>query len=132
MPESLKIEIHQKINKITTLEDVESLQNELVDRFGINDDELNLYMYEKLFYTLCTANDIENVDIKPKLITLEMSFERSQKVNGEFIYRSAFELSNNFLLSYHNQRIIINFKTGNYVNNSWLPLMCKYLNKIVN
>ena len=132
LPESLKIEIHQKINKITTLEDVESLQNELVDRFGINDDELNLYMYEKLFYTLCTANDIENVDIKPKLITLEMSFERSQKVNGEFIYRSAFELSNNFLLSYHNQRIIINFKTGNYLNNSWLPLMCKYLNKIVN
>ena len=116
---------------INSLKDFELLEKELIDRFGIKDEDLKLYMYEKLFNSLCVQNDIESVEIKPKLITLVMSYDRSQNINGEFIYRSAFELSNNFLLSYHNQKITINFKTGNYPNNTWLPLMCQYLNKIL-
>ncbi len=131
LPQSLKIEIHQKVAQITTLEELKQLENELIDRFAIKDEELTLYMYEKLFNTLCVKNDLESVEIKPKLVTMVMSYERSQNVNGEFIYRSAFELSNNFLLSYHNQKITINFKTGNFVNNTWLPLMCQYLTKIL-
>lgn len=131
LPQSLKIEIHQKVSMINSLKDLELLEKELIDRFGIKDEDLKLYMYEKLFNSLCVQNDIESVEIKPKLITLVMSYDRSQNINGEFIYRSAFELSNNFLLSYHNQKITINFKTGNYPNNTWLPLMCQYLNKIL-
>ena len=131
LDEDVKISIHQKINKIESFDDFNDLKLEFEDRFGRLEDSLLIYMYEKLFYSLCSKNKIENVDIKPKIVTLTMSKERSQNVNGEFIYKSAYEMSNDFLLSYHNQRIVISLKTSLYENNSWLKLMCDYLAKIV-
>lgn len=131
LDEDVKISIHQKINKIESFDDFNDLKLEFEDRFGRLEDSLLIYMYEKLFYSLCSKNKIENVDIKPKIVTLTMSLERSQNVNGEFIYKTAYEMSNDFLLSYHNQRIVISLKTNLYENNSWLKLMCDYLAKIV-
>lgn len=126
----LKIEIHQKINAIETKEDLENLKNEFTDRFGPVEESLLMYMYEKLFYSLCKKNDVENVDVKPKIINITLSEMRCQHINGEFVYRTAYELSNAFLLSYHDKKITISFKTGTYPNGTWLPLMCDYLAKI--
>ena len=66
----IKIEIHNKISNIESFVDLENLKAEFIDRFGPLEDDLILYMYEKLFYSLCKQAKVENIDIKPKLVTL--------------------------------------------------------------
>lgn len=131
LTEDLKIELHNKISKIESLQDLDDLKNEFIDRFGPLNEDLLLYMYEKLFYSLCNQANVENIDIKPKLITLTLSEEKSQSVNGEHIYKTAYLLSNNFLLSYHDRKIYITLKIGIADKKSWLMLLCEYLSKIV-
>ena len=128
--EDLKIEIHNKISSIESFEDFDNLKAELTDRFGKVNEELLGYMYEKLFYSLCRKADIEKLDIKPKMITLNLTEERSQIVSGEHVYKTAYSLSNNFILSYHDRKIFIGYKTESTNNNSWLPIICQYLSLI--
>ena len=131
LTEDIKIEIHNKISTIESFEDLNNLKAEFVDRFGPLDDDLLLYMYEKLFYSLCKQVSVENIDIKPKIVTLTLSEERSQNIDGEHVYKTAYSLSNNFLLSYHDRKINIALKTGISDKKSWLTLLCEYLAKIV-
>ena len=130
LEEDIKIELHNKIAAIETFDDLENLKSEIIDRFGTMDEDLLLYMYEKLFYSLCSKAGVEKVDIKPKLLVLTLSEEKSQSVNGEYVYKTAYSLSNNFILSYHDRKISITLKTGND-KKAWLLLICEYLSKIV-
>ena len=131
LDEDMKIEIHNKISKIESQEDFNNLKQELIDRFGPINEDLLLYMYEKLFYSLCTQAGVENADIKPKLVTLTLSYDKSQSANGEYLYKTAYSLSNDFLLSYHDKKISIALKTGASPKKVWLVLLCEYLTKIV-
>ena len=94
------------------MKEFNNLKAELTDRFGKVNDELLGYMYEKLFYSLCRKACVEKIDIKPKLVTMMISEERSQTVDGEHVYKTAYSLSNNFLLSYHDRKIFINFRNS--------------------
>ena len=129
--EDIKIEIHNKISSIESFEDLHNLKGEFIDRFGPINDDLLLYMYEKLFYSLCKQTKVENIDIKPKLVTLTLSEEKSQSVDGEHVYKTAYSMSNNFLLSYHDRKINIALKTGITEKMTWLRMLCEYLEKIV-
>ena len=129
--EGLKIEIHNKIAAIESVSDFENLRQELIDRFGPIEEDLLVYMYEKLFYSLCNHAKVEKVDIKPKLITLTLSEEKSQTVDGMYVYNTACALSNAFVLSYRDRKINISLKTGNMSKKSYMMLLCEYLSKIV-
>jgi transcription-repair coupling factor (superfamily II helicase) len=129
--EKLKIEIHNKISSIENHQDLENIKAELIDRFGVLNDDLLVYMHEKLFYSLCNKLGVEKLDIKPKLVTITMTEEASQKANGEHLYKTAYSLSDNFLLSYHDRRINIAFKIGATDKKTWLILLCDYLSKVV-
>ena len=131
LSEDLKIELHNKISRIETMEDLDNLRSEFIDRFGPINEDLLLYMYEKLFYSLCNKSKVENIDIKPKLVTLTLSEEKSQSVNGEYVYKTAYSMSNNFLLSYHDRKISIALKVGITDKKAWLMMLCEYLSKIV-
>ena len=131
LTEDIKIEIHNKISGIESYEDLNNLHAELVDRFGPVDDELLTYMYEKLFYSLCKQCGVENIDIKPKIITLTLSEEKSASSDGMYVYKSAYEMSNNFVLSYHDKKIFISLKIGITSKKAWLMMLCEYLTKIV-
>ena len=131
LTEDIKIEIHNKISCIESYEDLDNLRLELTDRFGPVDEELLTYMYEKLFYSLCKQCGVENIDIKPKIITLTLSEEKSSQSDGMYVYKSAYEMSNNFLLSYHDKKIFISLKLGISSKKAWLKMLCEYLTKIV-
>ena len=131
LSEDVKIELHNKIAGIESKEDLENLKQEFIDRFGPINEDLLVYMYEKLFYSLCNKASVEKLDIKPKLVVLTLSKEKSQSVDGEYVYRTAYSLSNNFLLSYHDYQITITLKTASNDKKAWLLLICEYLSKIV-
>ena len=94
---------------------------------------INTLDFKKLFeeLSLCNKSKVENIDIKPKLVTLTLSEEKSQSVNGEYVYKTAYAMSNNFLLSYHDRKISIALKVGITDKKAWLMMLCEYLSKIV-
>ena len=47
--EDLKIEIHQKISNIESIEKLNKTKEELEDRFGRLDESIIIYMHEQLF-----------------------------------------------------------------------------------
>ena len=131
LSEDLKVELHNKISSIESIEDLENLRNEFIDRFGPVNEDILVYMYEKLFYSLCNRAKVEKLDIKPKLVVLTLSEEKSQSVDGEHVYKTAYSLSNNFILSYHDRKITITLKVPHDNKKAWLMLICEYLSKIV-
>ena len=130
LDESLKIEIHNKINKIKTMEDVLNLEEEFKDRFGTLDESLKIYMYEKLFIAYCNTKGIADFNVNSTLLTIYLTKEKSQTINGDKLFRTAYSLSDDFNLQYKNYQITIFLKLNRYKNNSWLELICRLLCEI--
>ena len=57
-----RIKIHKKIDKLKSLSELNDLVSELTDRFGSVDNDLLLYMHEKLLKAYCKTLDIYRID----------------------------------------------------------------------
>ncbi len=89
----VKIEVHRKISKIKTKEDIKLLREELSDRFGLPSKDIELYMYEKLFEHLAEQKGVERVRKLKNNIRFIITEEASQNINGEYLFIRANELS---------------------------------------
>jgi transcription-repair coupling factor (superfamily II helicase) len=103
----IKIEIHRKIANIQSKEDINSLIEELKDRFGIPSKEIILYMYEKLFEHLATSKGIEKVRETKNNITFILSKEHSSKINGEYLFMKANDISKFIRFTYRLDKLNI-------------------------
>lgn len=130
LDENLKIEIHNKISNVKSLHDIADLSMEFIDRFGSLDESLEIYMYEKLFNYLCKTKHVKNIDFKPNMITMNLDSDFSHTLNGEKVFKSAYETDENILLSYKDMMFYIYFKIGKYPNGTWLRPLCQFMTKI--
>ncbi len=82
--ESVRLEIHKKIDKLKTLQDLEKLLEELTDRFGMVDDETLEYMWEKLFKAMIKRFGFTKLekDVINNYILI-MDPEYSANINGQ-------------------------------------------------
>ena len=105
--EDVKIEIHQKINEIDSFEKLLSVKEELEDRFGKIDDEIEIYMYEEWFTNLCKMLNITKIDKNERLIEITLPEELSSNIKGDKLLFETMNISNKFNLKYHNKMITI-------------------------
>ncbi len=105
--ESIKIEIHQKINEIKDYSSLLKIKKELEDRFGKIDNTLLIYMYEEWFEKLAKQFELRKISQNNLYIELEFSKEMSSKIKGEKLMLIANNLTNNFKFSYRHERIKI-------------------------
>jgi len=70
--EDLKIEIHQKINKIDSKESLLNTKIELEDRFGILDENVIIYMYEELFEKEMQSLSVKKVNQTKNFVTITL------------------------------------------------------------
>lgn len=103
--ESVKIEIHQKINEITDYNSLLKVKKEIEDRFGKIDKTILIYMYEEWFEKLAKKFELRKINQNNLYIELEFSKEISSKIKGEKLMLVANNLTNNFKFSYHHERI---------------------------
>lgn len=111
--EDLKIEIHQKINKIDSVEALESIKRELQDRFGPLSDDIVIYMYEELFEHLANALKITKVNQTKNFISISLPVEISNNVDGDKLFIKVCSLSRKFRFSMKNKELIITLDTIN-------------------
>ena len=94
--EDLKILIHQKINEINSLEKLESIKQELEDRFGKINDNILIYMYEEWFEKLAMKLDITNVTQTDIFVELEIKNNIASKLKFDKIFMQSYKISPRF------------------------------------
>ena len=105
--EDIKIEIHAKINEINSLEKLNLVKEELEDRFGKIDEELEIYMYEEWFSNLCKVLNITKLNKSDRYIEIILPEELSNTIKGDKLLFEVMSISNKFNIKYLNKRIII-------------------------
>lgn len=103
----VKVEMHRKIADITSLEDIKLLTEEFTDRFGEPSKDIILYMYEKLFEYLSTLKGVEKVRETKNNVTIVISEEASARINGEYMFMKANDISKFIRFTYRLDRINI-------------------------
>ncbi len=103
--EYVLIEIHTKISKIKSKEELDNLVKELEDRFGPVRENLLEYIYSKLTENLINSMDFERVDIGEYQILFVLSPEKSKTVDPQSLFKYAIDISPNFNFFYKVNRI---------------------------
>ena len=108
--EYVLIEIHTKISKIQSIEDLMLLKEELDDRFGVVGDGLLEYMYTKLSENLMNTMEFERIDIADRQALFVLSPEKSKTVDARSLFKYAIDVSQNFNFIYKVHRIQILYR----------------------
>ena len=109
--EELKIEIHQKINKINSIETLNKTRKELEDRFGILDENVIVYMYEELFEKEMKSLNIKKVNQTKNFIAITLTKQLTKKIDGELLFLDVISLSRKFRFSMKNDELTITLDT---------------------
>ncbi|MBN2540369.1 MAG: transcription-repair coupling factor [Bacilli bacterium] len=126
----VKIEMHKRIKNVTSLEETYGLLDELRDRFGTYDIQLEIYIYEKLFEYLTEAMNVEKIIENKTNITLVLSIEGSKDVAGDRLFQSGLEISRYIRFAYKRDRIHIILDTLK-LDRHWLFTMVDFLQQVV-
>ena len=105
--EDVKIEIHQKINQIDTIEMLNKVKEELEDRFGKIDSDLEIYMYEEWFTNLSKQLNITKINKTDRFIELTLPEELSDNIKGDKLLFETMSISSKFNIKYLHKNIII-------------------------
>ncbi len=111
--ESLKIELHKKINKIDSKESLNIIKQEIEDRFGKISEELKLYMYEQWFEKLAKKFNITKINKTNLYVEMIFDRESSNKINMEKLFMIANDVSLNFKFNYKNNILSIKLMLNN-------------------
>ena len=84
--EELKIEIHKLINTIDSKQKLIEVKNEIEDRFGIIDEDLEIYMYEQWLEKLVQKLNIKNIRQTKNFIEIPLNKKQAENINGEELF----------------------------------------------
>ncbi|MDE7106564.1 MAG: transcription-repair coupling factor [Anaeroplasmataceae bacterium] len=128
--EDVRIEIHKKIDKLKTLKSLHELQLELEDRFGQIDEELMLYMYEKLMKNYCKRLDIYKIDTTNKrYYDFIFSEEKTNQSDGNFLFTEMLKYTN-LKLTYNRGEIHILLEVQGRNKLDYFKEICNYFQDI--
>lgn len=105
--EELKIYIHKKINLIDSYETLHETKQELEDRFGKVSEDIVVYMYEEWFEKMVASLDITDVRQTKNFISITLSKELTEQVNGELLFLLASNITRNFRFGMRGNHLII-------------------------
>ncbi len=84
--EELKIEIHKLINTIDSKQKLIEVKNEIEDRFGKIDEDLEIYMYEQWLEKLVQKLNIKNIRQTKNFIEVPLNKKQAENINGEELF----------------------------------------------
>jgi len=109
--EELKIEIHKKINTITSYKKLKEVKEELEDRFGKVSEDLIIYMHEEWFEKLALKIGIKEIKQTKNFIEVILTKELTNKINGEYLFYETTKLSKMFRFKMKYERLSITLDT---------------------
>lgn len=107
----LKIEIHKKINAIDSLESLEKVKKELIDRFGKIDEDTIIYMYSEYFEKLSEKVGVKEVKYNKNSIDVVFDKEITSKVDGQKLFFEVTNISRMFRFSMRGSLLVVTLDT---------------------
>ena len=107
----LKIEIHRLINSIDSYKKLKEVKNEIEDRFGKIDHEMEIYMYEEWFDKIARLAGVMKVNQTKTTVELIFTPQETAKINGEKLFMMAYEVSPYFKFNHHGKCLGIMLET---------------------
>ncbi|MBR2588264.1 MAG: transcription-repair coupling factor [Bacilli bacterium] len=94
--EDLKIEIHKLINTIDSKEKLVEVKNEIEDRFGKINEDIEIYMYEQLLEKMTQELNITNIRQTKNFIEIPINKKQAETINGEELFYQITKLGKMF------------------------------------
>lgn len=105
--DSLRIEIHKLINTIDSINKLNEVKQELEDRFGKINEEVEIYMYSEWFEKQVKDLKINDVTENNLYVELSLNKEIVEKIDPSELFVYASNLSNKYRFNYKNNRLYI-------------------------
>lgn len=128
--ESLKIEIHQKINEIDSKEKLLEIKQELEDRFGKINLDIEIYMYEEYFEKLAQKLNINKVNQQKLYVELTLNKDIVEKIKFDKLFIEAYDICSKFSFKTSNNNVIIHLNISN-LEKHFIYYLVDILNLIV-
>ncbi len=127
--DDIRISIHKKIDHLESLEQMKDLIAELEDRFGKVNEEMILYMYDKILKVFCKKLGICKID-KSNPRYLGFMFEKEKKVDGIKLF-IALEKYKNISLTHKDMTTGILLEIQGRDKIDYFRDICQYMNEIL-
>lgn len=101
------IELHKKINAISSKTEINSVLEEIKDRFGITNQELQLYAHEKYIEKLVILDNVKISENDNKKIVLRLLKSSYKDISIEELFIKTINISGKFNFLYKNDSIYI-------------------------
>ena len=111
--ESLKIEIHKKINEITRYDKLLEVKSELEDRFGKISQDLEIYMYEEWFEKLAQKLGIDQVEQNRLWVEIKLKPQIVEKIKFDKLFIEAYDICNKFQFKTVHNFVVIHLNISN-------------------
>lgn len=111
--DSIIIEIHQKISQISSKDELESLINEIEDRFGVVSEDLKVYMYQELVEKMINKLQIKVLLNDRLKFSIKLDENVYKHINVEELFIESTRISTKFSFAYRGNAIHITFNKLN-------------------
>lgn len=101
------IELHKKINGITTKDELNEVLKEIRDRFGYTNHKLELYAHEKYIEKLVMITMVKIIENDNLKVTFKLKKEIYESLNVEKLFVSATKITTKFNFTLKNNSIFI-------------------------
>ncbi len=122
-----RIYIHKKIDKLKSVLDAYELIDELEDRFGLVENDLLTYIYEKLMNNYCKELDIYKIEEGKGFTSFIFTKEKSANLNGEKLFMLTNKYKN-INLTQMNQEVRIVLDIRGLEKLEQFKMICNYFN----
>jgi len=119
-----KLNLYQRIEKVSTLASLTQLKDEIVDRFGKLPNQVNLLFSKKQVELMLESNKFEKFDEFEKECRLTLSKEYCDSLDGVKFFEGINKISSDIKLKYFSGCIILSI----IKKKNWLEI----LNRVVN
>lgn len=104
-----KIDMYKRFHAATTLDDIDDIKEELVDRFGDYPLEVANLLVVTMLKALARQNRIESIKEKNKQIQIIVDQQKSQEIDGEKLFAYTNPFGRMIQLGTDNQKLKISF-----------------------
>jgi len=128
--DDIRIEIHKRIDLLRSIADINELTLEITDRFGYVDDDLSLYMYERVMRAYCEKLGIYKIDkSNPNRLKFIFSVDSSNEMDGNKMFQLAYN-DKSIILGYKDLEISVAFEKLELSKLELFIKICSYFEKI--
>jgi transcription-repair coupling factor (superfamily II helicase) len=128
----LKIEMYKRFRAIETLEDVQELQEEMIDRFGDYPEEVaylfkiaEMKVYAKMYL-------VESIMQAKQNVTILLSEEASDTIDGAKLFKAGNEFGRMISLGMEGKKVKMVINTKGLAQEKWLDIAYQMIKDLPN